>query len=58
MVALSLPDTGTTSASANVMLARPTETFHEDLPQRRTLTEEEDREMKKNLARKNFNPKL
>lgn len=36
------------------MLTKPTKITGEDLPQGRMLTEEEDREMKENLAKKNF----
>ena len=36
------------------MLTKPTKITDEDLPQGRMLTEEEDREMKENLAKKNF----
>ena len=40
------------------MLTKPSKTFDEDLPQGRMLTEEEDREMKENLARRNFGMSL
>ena len=36
------------------MLTKPSRTTDEDLPQGRMLTEEEDREIKENLARRNF----
>ena len=36
------------------MLTKPSEIIDEDLPQGRMLTEEEDREMKEKLARRNF----
>ena len=36
------------------MLTKPTKIIDEDLPQGRMLTEEEDREMKENLAQKKF----
>ena len=40
------------------MLTKPSETFDEDLPQGRMFTEQEDREMKENLARRNFDMSL
>ena len=40
------------------MLTKPSKTTDEDLPQGRMLTEEEDREMKENLARRNFDMSL
>ena len=40
------------------MLTKPSKTADEDLPQGRMLTEEEDREMKEKLARKNFGMSL
>ncbi len=40
------------------MFTKPSKTFDEDLPQGRMLTEEEDREMKENLARRNFDMSL
>ena len=40
------------------MLIKPSKIVDEDLPQGRMLTEEEDREMKENLARKNFGMSL
>ncbi|MCY4579094.1 MAG: hypothetical protein OXD31_08595 [Chloroflexi bacterium] len=40
------------------MLTKPIETSDEDLPQGRMLTEEEDREMKENLARRDFGMSL
>lgn len=40
------------------MLTKPTKTFDEGLPQGRMLTEEEDREMKENLARDYFDMSL
>ena len=40
------------------MLIKPSQTTDEDLPQGRMLTEEEDREMKETLARKNFGMSL
>ncbi len=40
------------------MLTKPSEITDEDLPQGRMLTEEEDREMKEKLARKNFGMSL
>ena len=36
------------------MLTKPSKITDENLPQGRMLTEEEDREMKENLAQKNF----
>ena len=42
----------------NIMLTKPSKTADEDLPQGRMLTEEEDREMKENLARRNFGMSL
>ena len=36
------------------MLTKPSTITDEDLPQGRMLTEEEDREMKENLARRDF----
>ena len=40
------------------MLTKPPKTTDEDIPQGRMLTEEEDREMKETLARKNFGMSL
>ena len=40
------------------MPSNPSEITDEDLPQGRMLTEEEDREMKENLARRNFGMSL
>ena len=40
------------------MLIKPSQTTDEDIPQGRMLTEEEDREMKETLARKNFGMSL
>ena len=40
------------------MLTNLSTTIDDELPQGRTLTEEEDREMKENLARKNFDMSL
>ena len=40
------------------MFTKPSKTFDEDLPQGRMLTEEEDRDMKENLARRNFDMSL
>ena len=40
------------------MLTKPSKTACEDLPQGRMLTEEEDWEMKENLARRNFGMNL
>ena len=40
------------------MLTKPSEITDEDLPQGRMLTEEEDREMKAKLARRNFGMSL
>lgn len=40
------------------MLTKPSKTSDEDIPQGRMLTEEEDREMKENLARRNFGMSL
>ena len=40
------------------MLTKPSKTTDEDLPQGRMLTEEEDREMKENLAQRNFGMSL
>ena len=40
------------------MLTNPSKTIDDKLPQGRMLTEEEDREMKENLARKNFGMSL
>ena len=40
------------------MLTKPSEITDENLPQGRMLTEEEDREMKEKLARRNFGMSL
>ena len=40
------------------MFTKPSKTLDEDLPQGRMLTEEEDREMKEMLARRNFDMSL
>ncbi len=40
------------------MLTKPSTITDEDLPQGRMLTEEEDREMKENLARRDFGMSL
>ena len=40
------------------MLTKPSEITDKDLPQGRMLTEKEDREMKENLARRNFGMSL
>ena len=40
------------------MFTKPSETFDEDLPQGRMLTEDEDLEMKEKLARRNFDMSL
>ena len=40
------------------MLTKPSKIIDEALPQVRTLTEEEDREMKENLARRDFGMSL
>jgi hypothetical protein len=40
------------------MLTKPSKTAGEDLPQGHMLTEEEDREMKENLAHRNFGMNL
>ncbi len=40
------------------MPTKPSKPFDEDLPQGRLLTTEEDREMKENLARRNFGMSL
>ena len=42
----------------NIMLAKPSKTADEDLPQGRMLTEEEDREMQEHLARHHFDMSL
>ena len=40
------------------MFTKSSKTLDEDLPQGRMLTEDEDREMKENLARRNFDMSL
>ena len=40
------------------MLINPSTTIDDDIPEGRMLTEEEDREMKETLARKNFGMSL
>ena len=40
------------------MLTKPSKIADEDIPQGRMLTDEEDREMKENLARRNFGMSL
>ena len=42
----------------NIMPTKPSDTTDGDLPQGRWLTEEEDREMKENLAQRNFGMSL